>query len=155
MHPCCSSHHTDASRTNWTWVRSSGASAAATARCQACVTCHKRNPGLDAGPSANRLLVGGGTSAAGILDQRSKRVIEVRADRRTELPGRRTRRLEAVHDADAVLVKHFDAVHRPKNGPRDFGLIHEPLSTDDIHNSQMDRILAMWSHRDHASGREG
>src|SRR6202035_2321606 len=44
--PCSFSHHEQASRTNCTWVRSSGARAAATLRCQRSVACQSRNPGL-------------------------------------------------------------------------------------------------------------
>jgi len=38
-----------ASSTNCTWVRSSGARAAAMSRCQRSVACHSRNPGLSPG----------------------------------------------------------------------------------------------------------
>src|SRR5438270_12484546 len=98
-----------------------------------------RNPGLAAGPAENRVPGGGCISAAGMLDQRPKGVVEVRADRRTDLLSRWTGRLEAVHDAHAMLVKRFDAVRRPYNGPCHVGLICELLSLDDVGNAHMDR----------------
>src|SRR5947209_6270917 len=101
-----------------------------------------RNPGLAAGPAENRLARGGRISAAGMLDQRPKGVVEVRADRRTDFLGGWTRRLEPVHHAHTMLVKGFDAVRCPHNGPRHIGLIDELLSLDDVGNAQMDGILA-------------
>ena len=48
--PWSFSHQAHDSRTNCTWVRPSGASAAATSRCQRSVACQSQKPGLSPGP---------------------------------------------------------------------------------------------------------
>src|SRR5438270_11457243 len=107
-----------------------------------------RNPGLAAGPAENRVPGGGWISAAGMLDQRPKGVVEVRADRRTDLLGRWTRRLEAVYDAHAMVVRRLDAVRRPHDGPRHVRLIDDLLSVDAVRHAQLARILAVRSRRE-------
>ena len=95
---CCPSsfsHHVHASSTNWTCVRSRGASASAMPRCHRSVACHRRNPGVSR-TSSRRSLSPGRARGWRALDHRAARRTASRYRARGPAPslpsGRRPRR---------------------------------------------------------------
>src|SRR5690348_13791746 len=145
------SHQAAASSTNCTWVRPSGASAAAISRCQRSVTCQSRNPGLSSGSS-------GTGSASRPLRQRGYHLGKVRGDLRAELgadpAGRLAGDLRPVDDPGQAAGYGLQPVLGPHHEVTCVHLVSERRARLDLHQPHPDRLVPGRGHGERGADRE-